>query len=800
MVLNRSTRRYLRIVSSLVALLIYGGVHGEFIFRNSFEGTRIVVTSADDSGPGTLRQAMLDAQDNDFITFDPTVFPPHAPATIFVDSELPDIWINNLTLDASNAGVILDGSNISGNWGRCLKIVSSQGSVIRGLRITNFTGPAVELDSEATNSVIGGDRTVGSGPFGQGNQLINSAIGVNITARAGANHNVIQGNLMGTDAAGVAQWGNERSGVWIADGANGNIIGPDNVIAYNGQAAIIMQGVDTRHNTVTQNSIHDNAWPSIDLSWEWPNERIPFPGVFAFDLEAGTISGATCPLCTVEIFSDDSDEGAIFEGSVTADDGGAFAFIKGSAFAGLHLTTTATDASGNTSMFSPPTSGDSGAVIMQTGNNLAMAQFRSKLSAQLPADNRLGSMLGITEPEVDALAHLIYDPLGLGAKILETSMQEGEEPIDWSLEEFKVTPQFDEFIDDLIANGVAVNYAVNFWDKAGHRNGEVLDTPRFQTEDQILDFLDYVRFVVSSFKGRVQYYTIWTEPDGCGGSYINCILPNDYVNLLRRTVPVIHEEDPAAKVSMGPVVLFHARDYLDIVLNSDVMPLLDVIQWHGIYDVTPDSEVYGTYYYDYPLIMAEIKQTAAANGFTGEYWGSELGLSGPGDVPPDDPDKVPIETWRMATKYKARFFMIHLAVDIGVIWGSSWLGKEKDPRLDLSYRTEANLNTLMNNARSAAISATITSEATNIASYGFSLPNGDWLFALWTDGVAEDHDPGVPTTITFPGLAGHMATGVDVLHGFEQPVIASEEDGNLVIHDLLVKDYPILLRLTPAIF
>ena len=88
-------------------------------------------------------------------------------------------------------------------------------------------------------------------------------------------------------------------------------------------------------------------------------------------------------------------------------------------------------------------------------------------------------------------------------------------------------------------------------------------------------------------------------------------------------------------------------------------------------------------------------------------------------------------------------------------------------------------------------------EATNIASYGFSLPNGDWLFALWTDGVAVDDDPGVPATLTFP-MSHITVTGIDVLQGFEQELIASEEGGNLVIRDLLVKDYPIILRLSPT--
>jgi len=46
------------------------------------------------------------------------------------------------------------------------------------------------------------------------------------------------------------------------------------------------------------------------------------------------------------------------------------------------------------------------------------------------------------------------------------------------------------------------------------------------------------------------------------------------------------------------------------------------------------------------------------------------------------------------------------------------------------------------------------------------------------------------------GAGPAEVTGIDVLHGFEQPLMADEEGGNLVIRDLLVKDYPILLRVS----
>src|SRR3972149_6751515 len=60
------------------------------------QGRTLLVTSPADSGPGTLRQALQDAQVGDTIIFDPVVFPPDAPVTISIASELPHIRQGNL--------------------------------------------------------------------------------------------------------------------------------------------------------------------------------------------------------------------------------------------------------------------------------------------------------------------------------------------------------------------------------------------------------------------------------------------------------------------------------------------------------------------------------------------------------------------------------------------------------------------------------------------------------------------------------------------------------------------------------
>lgn len=105
-----------------------------------------------------------------------------------------------------------------------------------------------------------------------------------------------------------------------------------------------------------------------------------------------------------------------------------------------------------------------------------------------------------------------------------------------------------------------------------------------------------------------------------------------------------------------------------------------------------------------------------------------------------------------------------------------------------------NLCTIMAGAEPVSLSLEIESEATNIMSYSFSLPNGDRLMAFWTDSVAVDDDTGIEATLTIPGVSAQKVIGIDVLNGFEQEIVANIKDGNLVIQNLLVRDYPIILR------
>ena len=112
------------------------------------------------------------------------------------------------------------------------------------------------------------------------------------------------------------------------------------------------------------------------------------------------------------------------------------------------------------------------------------------------------------------------------------------------------------------------------------------------------------------------------------------------------------------------------------------------------------------------------------------------------------------------------------------------------------FGTIRNLSEVLAGARVTDLPIVVQSEAKNVRSYGFSMPNGDKLIALWSDGVAADDDPGTASTVILPDYSGQTATGIDVLYGFEQELMSSNKNGDLVVPVFMLKDYPIFVRLS----
>ena len=190
---------------------------------------------------------------------------------------LPDGDNAVLLVELSGAGI-----DTSHGVGASGLTISAGSSTVRGLVINRFSlGGGLSLTTAGNNVVEGnflGTDAAGSAAAGNGNGVrvtnssnnqiggtspasrnVISGNGNGIFFEQSSNTNQVQGNFIGTDASGKTKLGNGSHGLFV--GTNGNTVGGTaagarNVISGNGQAGVFIQpGLSSPGNTVAGNFI-----------------------------------------------------------------------------------------------------------------------------------------------------------------------------------------------------------------------------------------------------------------------------------------------------------------------------------------------------------------------------------------------------------------------------------------------------------------------------------------------------------------------------------------------------------------
>ena len=248
---------------------------------------------------------------------------------------------------------IICGANHSGNiyMGNGITIENSDNNRIVGNYIgTNKEGTIALPNIDFGVAIAKGEHNQVGGPNpGEGNVISGNGWGGIFIRFSESMNNTIEGNLIGTDVSGSGNLGNNHIGIQMDYGAHDNTVGPSNAIMHNGDYGIQCSFDTTFRNTITQNSIADHQELGI-FNEDGANGSIAVPEIL--NITSSGVTGTACASCTVEIFSDETDEGAIFEGSTAANASGSFTWTG--TVSGPYVTATVTDTEGNTSQFSVP--------------------------------------------------------------------------------------------------------------------------------------------------------------------------------------------------------------------------------------------------------------------------------------------------------------------------------------------------------------------------------------------------------------------------------------------------------------
>ncbi|MBL8826877.1 MAG: hypothetical protein JNM18_07800, partial [Planctomycetaceae bacterium] len=127
------------------------------------------------------------------------------------------------------------------------------------------TNQGIWMGGGASSNTIGGSSSLAANVIGGS---INWA-GITIDG-AGTDNNVIQGNFIGTDSTGTADFGNTGPGISLQASSLGTVIGgtnagEGNVIAFNDYSGIYTDNT-TVTSTIRRNSLYSNTGIGIDLN------------------------------------------------------------------------------------------------------------------------------------------------------------------------------------------------------------------------------------------------------------------------------------------------------------------------------------------------------------------------------------------------------------------------------------------------------------------------------------------------------------------------------------------------------
>jgi hypothetical protein len=168
--------------------------------------------------------------------------------------------------------------------------------------------------------------------------------------------------------------------------------------------------------------------------------------------------------------------------------------------------------------------------------------------------------------------------------------------------EYSVMPELDDYVNSLAENGVHIEIQLLYGNPlytspAGRLPETIAAAPGSfhnpdrslyslfwapKTDDQIQAFTKYVAWMVNHFRGRVQYYEIWNEPN------IDYWNPHpsaeEYGKLFKASAPVVHATDPQAKVVFGGLAGAD-RDFAKRALDAcGCAGEIDVFAYHNYPD------------------------------------------------------------------------------------------------------------------------------------------------------------------------------------------------------------------------
>lgn len=395
---------------------------------------------------------------------------------------------------------------------------------------------------------------------------------------------------------------------------------------------------------------------------------------------------------------------------------------------------------------------------------------------------------------------------------------------------YSMDPEAEKAINLLVENGVEIVYALGFGNRL-YQEDPTRYLPQLwewyfenpeppKTEEALEAWANFVRYSVNYYKDRIHYFEVWNEWNG--ECYWGDVPDTDlFIKLSQIAIRVIRECAPDAYVMMGSYSSFchgiHKWTEEELAEKKNSDPFLkaisvlakdvDVIGYHPFYQIDVGSETM----LEYSNSIVAFKRYCESCGFKGDrYMASEYNFASNYPVPEKPPWGSANYSEIQKAKIVAGVSVLHTALNVESffceLWSStypmelslmrrSFEGYPISPlNPHAAYYAMRNLSTALDELVEADFCISADREYEKLEMWPMRR-EGEKVAAVWFAGVPSEDCDGQCITFTIDGEAEDVRA-FNCMTGEEFEMDFEMSGGQTVIKDVIVRDYPLLLRLT----
>lgn len=407
-----------------------------------------------------------------------------------------------------------------------------------------------------------------------------------------------------------------------------------------------------------------------------------------------------------------------------------------------------------------------------------------------------------------------------------------DDPINWHWVEkqrgvLAVDPEADQSITELVEHGVDVVMALGFGNRLYTEADPTRKLPQLwewyyenpappTTPEALAAWGRYVRYMAERFRDRVRHFEIWNEwniPPYWGAAPS----VDHYLAVARTAIPILREVCPDAKIMMGSwagfphgIASWGAEELADkeqelpyLAATRALAGEVDEIGWHPFYMADPDTPQLRDYAANVRALRAWLKEC----GFQGHCMATEwnAGANYPATnywnkYNPSELEKAKIvaqvhveHTALGVESLFCELFHIDYPSDLSLTRRSFAADPVAPQQPQAALYATRNLGTALEDLQPAEFGYRLETTA-QVKVYTMRGPRDDVL-ALWRPGRPHDADAPVSVDL-WVDRPYPVTTGYEPLNGTEQPLTHERREGGTLIRGILVRDYPILIRLS----